>query len=101
MPLKQANLQNRVLPVPPVVGTLGVLLIIHIIVGHQQVFAFQLVFVVIIHVGTDAKTVIWGKKTLILHIQPPNHTSDKLIVNRMQILATECPTLLILTVIIS
>ncbi len=69
--------EERDLPVPPVVRTLGVLLIIHIIVGHQQVFAFQLVFVVIIHVRTDTKTVIRReKKTLIItttsHIRQTN-----------------------------
>lgn len=45
----------RRLPVPPVVGALGVFLIINIIISHEQVFPLQLVFVVHRHVGADSK----------------------------------------------
>lgn len=43
-------------PVPPVVGAFGVPFIVHVIVGHQQVFAHQLILVVFRQVGTESKT---------------------------------------------
>lgn len=49
-------------PVPPVVWTFGVFIIVHIIIGHQQIFAFELVFVVICHVWANATTVFKKKK---------------------------------------
>lgn len=43
------------LPVPPIVGAFRVFLIVNIIISHQKVLPFQLVLVVVIHVGTESK----------------------------------------------
>lgn len=45
------------LPVAPVVGTLCILLIVHIVVCHQQVLPLDQVFVVFSHVWADAKAI--------------------------------------------
>lgn len=42
-------------PIPPVVGAFRIFVVIHVVVGHQQVFPPQLVFVVVSHVGADSK----------------------------------------------
>lgn len=42
-------------PVPPVVGALGIFVIIDIVISHQQIFSLQLVFVVVCHMGADSK----------------------------------------------
>lgn len=44
-------------PVAPVVGALGILLIIHIIICHQQVLPLDQVFVIFCHVRADAETI--------------------------------------------
>ena len=49
-------------PVPPVVGALGILFIINLIVSHQQVFPPDLVFVVVCHVGADSKAEVKKKR---------------------------------------
>lgn len=45
------------LPVPPVVRALGVLLIVNVEVGHQQVLPLEQVLVVISHVGAHSKAI--------------------------------------------
>lgn len=43
-------------PVPPVVGAFGVLVIVNVVVSHQEFFSFELVFVIVRHVRTHSKT---------------------------------------------
>lgn len=47
---------QRAVPVPPVVGALGVPLVVDVVIRHQQVFSRQLISVVVCHVGADSKT---------------------------------------------
>lgn len=48
---------SHYIPVAPVVGALCILLIVHIIVCHQQVLPLDQVFVVFSHMWTDTKAI--------------------------------------------